>query len=238
MAKGQKSPQEKKTLELEKDHFTFGRRSSRAFPKTWKRKKALVNRQYRRKSDELLVPAKPGINADDAELVAGEITAGHVDRSVSRKRLRKSDKVTLGRKVEIKLENRKRAVGRKVLSHKRYDDEASLAVNTLASLKGEELTDAIQRAGRLCRGEDSVKWYSLCKSKNDLDRSLHFLCAVHHGFAYQGNALRRHPELCKAFGTWVGKANQILQKPKLVAIKKIEEQRALKKKLAEARLSV
>ena len=52
---GRKSPQEKKELEYTKDHFTFGWNSSRAFPKTWKRKKTNLNREYRRKSGELSV---------------------------------------------------------------------------------------------------------------------------------------------------------------------------------------
>jgi hypothetical protein len=38
MAKEQKSPQQKKTLEYEKDHFTFGMRSSRTFPKNMETK--------------------------------------------------------------------------------------------------------------------------------------------------------------------------------------------------------
>ena len=68
-----KSPQEKKELEYTKGHFTFGFKSSRMFPKTWKRKKTQANRQYRRKSQELLAGLKPGM--DEEGLISDDLTA-------------------------------------------------------------------------------------------------------------------------------------------------------------------
>lgn len=43
-----KTPQEKKRLQLEKDHFTFSN-APHAFRKNWKKKKSNLNRQYPRK---------------------------------------------------------------------------------------------------------------------------------------------------------------------------------------------
>ena len=106
-----KSPQEKKALEYAKDHFTFGRNSSRMFPKTWKRKKTQVNRQYRRKSQKLLADLKPGIGK--ADVIAEELTGERFQKSISRKRLHKQGTVTLAQKIKIKIEKRAATVGRK-----------------------------------------------------------------------------------------------------------------------------
>lgn len=88
MGNKRKSPQEKKQLEFTRDHFSGGYNSARGFSKGWRRKKARVNREYQRKSDELLAPIKPGLEADDAEMISGELTTAHFQKSVSRKRLR------------------------------------------------------------------------------------------------------------------------------------------------------
>src|ERR1700734_3351553 len=113
MAKARKSPQQKKDLEYNKDHFTFSN-APHGFPKSWRQKKAQANRQYRRKSEALLAPAKRLISADDAEATAGDITSGHLNQAVARKRLRKMSSVTIGQKVKIKLEKRKESAGRRV----------------------------------------------------------------------------------------------------------------------------
>jgi len=85
MAKLAKTPQENKHLEYNRDHFTFSS-SGRAFSKAWMQKKALANRQYRRKSDELLALAKPMMPAKLVEVVAGDFTAAHLTKPVLRKR--------------------------------------------------------------------------------------------------------------------------------------------------------
>lgn len=88
MAIQRKSPREKKDLELKKDHFTFAEYPHR-FRKAWPRKKALASRAYRRKSQQLLSPAKREISADDAEMSVGDVKTGHLKSSVTRKRLHK-----------------------------------------------------------------------------------------------------------------------------------------------------
>ena len=80
MAKERKSPQEKKSLEYTRDHFTFAEHSS--FPTTWKRKKTHANREFRRKSAELLVQAKSGMAVDDVALIADDLTASLFQKSL------------------------------------------------------------------------------------------------------------------------------------------------------------
>src|SRR5215469_7742839 len=113
MTQVRKTPQEKKGLEYTKDHFTFGQQSSRTFPKTWKRKKAHANREYRRKSGELLAQAKPGIGSQDLPAIADDLTAARFTKSVVRKPLEKTDTVTLEEKVRLKLARREKSVGRR-----------------------------------------------------------------------------------------------------------------------------
>lgn len=130
MARTRKTPQEKKELPLKKDHFTFSD-SPQSFPKTWKRKKAIISREYRRKSDELLTKAKSEFSLDDAELVTGDLTATYLQKSISRERLRKQGTVTLGEKVKSKLEKRIATVGRRVNQQKYYDDLARTTLETV-----------------------------------------------------------------------------------------------------------
>jgi hypothetical protein len=65
---------------LKKDHFNFAKHVH-AFRKEWKEKKTQANRRYRRKSDELLVLAKPAISPDDAEALVGDVTVSHLQKS-------------------------------------------------------------------------------------------------------------------------------------------------------------
>ena len=95
MTRERRSPQEKKQLEYTRDHFTFAEHVH-AFRKQWPLKKALSNRKYRRKSDELLAPAKTGMSVDDAELTSGDVTSARVMKLVRRERLHKSGTVTVG----------------------------------------------------------------------------------------------------------------------------------------------
>ena len=112
MPRQQKSPQQKKQLELEKDHFTFAK-NPHAFRKGWREKKAEANRQYRRKSDELLAAAKPQISSGDAEALVGDVTIEHLKKSVSHKRLQKWGTVSLGEKIESKSQKRRETVDRR-----------------------------------------------------------------------------------------------------------------------------
>jgi hypothetical protein len=215
MAKERKSPQEKKQLEYTKDHFTFGWQSSRSFPQTWSRKKARVNRQYRRKSEEVLAEMKPGIAADDVELLADDLTATRFKKSVSCKRLHKVGTVTVGEKIRLKLERRAAGNGRKARWRQSNEraafESATAAAKTLSSLRGEELISTIRRADLLCTSRTRSALKSVDGKKDPVDRALYFLYRLSYGSAFEVGALRQNPALDKAFGAWIGKARRILE---------------------------
>ncbi|HWW97376.1 MAG TPA: hypothetical protein VNY74_06755 [Edaphobacter sp.] len=229
MAKERKSPQEKKSLEYTRDHFTFAEHSS--FPKTWKRKKTHANREYRRKSDELLVQAKPGMAADDVALIADDLTAALFQKSVVRKPLRKTGTVTAGEKVKLGLAKRDQRVGRRAQSHEAYDRAATLAVRTLTSLDGERLVSAARRAGILCGLGFTEEHGRLLRSSDSLDRALYFLYLLTSGSGREIDALRRNEELGAALTAWVTKANRILARDRRAIEKKVEQKQMAGKKV-------
>jgi hypothetical protein len=229
MAKERKSPQEKKSLGYTKDHFTFAEHSS--FPKMWKRKKTHANREYRRKSGELLVQAKPGMGADDVALIADDLTAALFQKSVVRKPLRKTGTVTVGEKVERKLVKREQSVGRRARSHEPYDRAADSAIRTLIALEGENLVDVVRRARVLCDGGNPEEWIRLQQSSDLLDQALHFLQQLSHGSGYAIDAVRRNEDLGAALATWVTKANRILSRDQRAIEKKVEQTRMSGKKV-------
>jgi hypothetical protein len=236
MAKERKSPQEKKELEYNKDHFTFGWHSSRYFPQTWKRKKAGVNRIYRRKSEEILAQAKPGIDAGGVEALADDLTAARFQKSVSRKRLRKTGVVSVGEKVQRKLERRREAVGRNARRDQRYDNSAVAAVETLTSLEGEDLVELVRRADRMLNPK-SATLKGVLPCKDNRDRALYFLYLVAAGSHLEVDALRRNPDLDKIFRGWVAKANRILTSEDRARQIKSDQKQAMRLKRKAARKS-
>jgi hypothetical protein len=229
MAKEQRSPQQKKQFELSKDHFTFGRHSSRMFPKTWKRKKIHANREFRRKSDLLLAQTKPEMPADDVELIVGDITPAQLTKSVIRKRLHKAGTVTVGEKVKLKLEKRAETIGRRVKSHEKYDRLAAEAVSTLTALDGKQLIDFVRRAATFLHGGDPIEWARIRQSHDRIERALSFLENLQRGSAHEREALCRSDELGNAFRDWATKANRILGKDRKTIQKKIQQKEATEK---------
>lgn len=236
MAKARKSPQEKKELEYTRGHFTFGWHSSRYFPQTWKRKKARVNRSYRRKSEEILAQAKPGIDSGDVEAVADDLTAARFQKSVSRKRLRKTGVVSVGEKVQRKLERRQEAVGRHARRDQRYDISAVSAIKTLTSLSGQELVEFVRRADRMLSAKNATL-KGILPCKDNLDSALYFLYLVAAGTPLESESLRRNPDLDKAFRGWVSKANRILESEDRAREMKSGQKQAVRLKLKAARTS-
>jgi len=234
MAKERKSPQEKKELEYTRDHFTFGWQSSRYFPQTWKRKKAGVNRNYRRKSEEILAQAKPGIDSGDVEAIADDLTAARFQKSVSRERLRKTGTVSVGEKVQRKLERRQEAVGRHARRDQRHDSSAMSAVKTLTSLAGDELVEFVRRADRMLNAK-SAALKGVLPCKDNLDRALYFLYLAAAGSNL--DALRRNPDLDQAFRSWLAKANRILESEDRAREIKSHQKQAVRRKLRAARKS-
>ena len=201
-----KSPQEKKQLDYERDHFTPGwNSSSRRFAKAWRGKKTHANRQYRRRSQELLVGMKTGIGEDD--LFSDDLTAARFQESVSRKRLRKQGTMTLREKVETKLAKRATMVGRRARTKREAEAWAKSAVATLGGLQAEKFVEASRRAELLCRGNvDELR--RVMSSRDPVDRALLFLRHIRDGSGHLVDALRRRPELQEALANWLKKAER------------------------------
>lgn len=206
-----KSPQEKKELEYSKDHFTPGFDSSRMFPRTWKRKKTQANRQYRRKSQELLAGLKPGMSEDD--LIPDDLTASRFQKSVSRKRLHKQGTITLGEKVKLTLEHRAEMVGRRVNRKREAEAWANSALSTLNSLQGEKLIAFVRRADRYRHGSLDERLHVM-SSQDPLDRAICFLGRIDYGSgggsAHEIYVVCRNPELRKGFETWLMKFEKLI----------------------------
>jgi hypothetical protein len=226
MAKQRKSPQEKKSLEYTRDSFTFAQHSS--FPKTWKRKKTRANRELRRKSDELLSHAKPGMEAEEMALVAEDMTAALFQKSVVRKALRKTGTVTVGEKVERKLAKREGSVGRRTRSHEPYDRAANSAVQILTSLEGKKFDEVVRRAGILLGALNAKEWLRLRLSTDPLDQALYFLHQLTNGSGYEIGAMCRNEELGAKLNAWVAKANRVLAR----------DQRAVERKAAQKEMAI
>jgi len=223
-------------LELTKDHFTFARHSS--FPKTWKRKKTQANREYRRKSDELLVEVKPGMAADDAALIADDLTSGLFQKSLLLKPLQKHGTVSVGEKVKLKLEKRVEMAGRRARQNEPYDRAAASAVRTLSALEGEKLVEVVRYASFLCNSWDGTKWFGLRQSTDPLDQALYFLVELTHGSGSEHDAICRNEEVRKALDTWLANANRILTRFRRARERKAAEDRKTAEKVNALRRAI
>jgi hypothetical protein len=224
-----KSPQLKKELSFKKDHFTFAE-YPHAFRRNWRNKKVRANRKYRRKIEQLLAPAQKLIPAKDAESVVEDLTTTFFKNSIG-SRLRKSGTVTVGEKVNIKLEKRKQMVGRRVNSHRKYDLLVEQAVNMLTTLPPGDLAKFLKRAKKLLQGGDPVEWMRVGQSHNEVDRALWFLERVERGDGYFHDALGRNQQLCAIFHEWQKEANRILTKEARPSLQKYEEKRSIERRL-------
>lgn len=150
MTKERNSRQEKKFLELTKDHFTAGFDATRKLPKTWKRRRTRAEREYLRQSEELPVQAKPGTAGEDVPLTADDLTAARFQKSVVHKPLKKVGMITVDERINLGLAKREQAVGRTVQCREADRQGANSAIRTLNSLEGERLVGFVRRAGHLC----------------------------------------------------------------------------------------
>jgi hypothetical protein len=229
MPKERKSPQQKKQLEYTRDHLSGGFNSARGFRKGWRRKKARVNREYRRKSDELLAPVKPGLAAEDAEAVSENLTSSHLQKSVSRQRLNKIGVIGMGEGVKRRLQRRAETVGRRVQEHQHYDREAAHALKNLQSLPADNMPAIVNRMGLLMKG-NVEELRRVMFSRDPIDQALSFLRAVIIGSARELNALQRNPELCQGFRRWIRKADRIIAKTKRAQERKQQEKDAARRR--------
>jgi hypothetical protein len=240
VSRERKSPQQKKELEYTRDHFTFAKHVH-AFRKEWPLKKALANRELRRKGDELLAQAKPGISVNDAEVVVGEMTAAQLKKSVSRKRLHKRGTVAVGEKIKLKIEKRKETAGHRVAALKKYSAIVGEALGVLNSLQGDKLTAAVRRANLLSISRDFKNKWKVKQSEDPSERALYVFSSVCFGGnylcgdAYLIDRIRSEPELWEQFSLWVQKYERILQKDGRAAQRKLDEKSAAERKVKALR---
>jgi hypothetical protein len=233
MSKERKSPRQKKELEYTRDHFTGGFNSAvRGFSKGWQRKKAHVNRKLRRKSGELMAPAKLGLEAQDVEIISSELTAAHLQKSATRKRLHKIGTVTMGERVKKRLQRLADAVGRKVQQRQHLDHAAAEAVRTLNRLSGERLVRVVYR-GESLRKRNGDELKRVRNSKDPVDQALNFLYAVSIGSGRELDALRRNPKVNRELASWIQKANRIMAKER-----RAQERKLTQKETAQRRLTL
>lgn len=233
MSRQKKTPQQKKQLELKKDHFTLAE-YPHAFRKSWPKKKAHLNRQYRRKSDAILSVAKMEMSAGETEAVVGDVTAVQLESSVLAKRSNKWAPVSLGERIEIKLQKRQKTIGRRVGSKRKSDLFVRSAMTTLLELEGDELVHLVNRIAQVIHGGDPIEWSRLYQSKDHIDRAIFFVEQIERGDWSLCEALRRDRDICKAFQSWAAKANRILAKQRRPAQRKLEQKIATKKKIKAA----
>lgn len=235
MAKDRKTPQEKKRLEYTKDHFTFGQQSSRMFPRTWKRKKARANRKYRRKSEQILAQAKPGTASQDLPLTADDLTVARFTKSVVRKPLRKTGTVTLEEKVKLTLARREKTVGRRSKIRAFAHQEATSVIQTLSSLRDDNLEDFVRRANLLCTSGDPNEWARVRLSKEPIDQALYFLYRLDSGRNSPRETVCRDEQLRKPLADWFAKANRILSRDARKIKRKLEQKQTTEKRLKALR---
>jgi hypothetical protein len=231
MAKERKSPQEKKLLELTKDHFTYGRLSSRKFPVTWKRKKAHANRVYRRKSDSILAEVTPGMAADDLPASVEELTSTRFEDAIVCKPLQKHGTVTLSEKIQNKIEKRQGQAGRRVRNRDAALKSVTAAVETLTSLQGEQLTSVVKAVGLICTPGPCHERSRMFLSNDPLDQATYFVYRIHTNPSEYREVLRREPELYTALQTWLEAADRILLRDYRATTNKAEQRIATGQRL-------
>ncbi len=121
-----KNPQEKKRLHYDKDHVVCGGESQHAFRKNWPRKKARVNREYRRRADQFIKEAaQVAQEAVSGYEYTSEITREFLRKSVTRKRLLKWGVATVRQIVLWRLESRAHRHGAKKARRSRQNQQIS-----------------------------------------------------------------------------------------------------------------
>ena len=188
-----------------------------------------MNREYRRKSNELLTPVKPGLGAGDVETVSEEMTTTLFQKSVSRKRLNKIGVVSMGEKVQSRLQRREEAAGRKMRQHEYYDHAAAEAVNTLQQLGNRKLLAVVNRFELILQG-NGQELGRLMFCCDPIDQALRFLHAVNVGSGRELDALQRNPELCQDFRRWIQKADRIIAKTRRTRERKRQEKEAARQR--------
>ena len=221
MTSKRESPPEKKHREYSERVSGGNRRNAEAR----KKEKKKVGHETRSKADELLAQVKPQLSAEDIEVVAGELTAAHLRKSVSRKGVRKDGAAPFSQILELQHVRRRESFGRKTSMHPHYDRIAAEAVSILSSLEGEQMVAAARHASYLCTPENRHKYVDTLSLSNPVDRALDFVRRAISRGSNEHQALCRNKDLDKAFDAWLLRANRILKKDRLAAQRKLKNKR-------------
>lgn len=108
------TPQEKKKLAYEKDHYVSGSESRHAFRKNWPKKKAKLNQKHRHRAARKLSAMEKLGDISSVENSQFEITAEELRKIDPREKLFKFGVKSLREFVETNAENRERRTWRRV----------------------------------------------------------------------------------------------------------------------------
>lgn len=233
MANEPKSPQEKKRLAYAKDHFSPGEHSSSRH--SWRRKKTFTNREYRRKSDQLLTGVKAAMDVEQVSQIAEDLTVGHLQKSVTKKKLQKWGVIRLGEKVPLTLERRGERIGRWKTSAAAKQKRVVEAIDTLKSLTGDQLIQFVRRFAFLYRGGDPIGYQQMYVSKDRFDRAFVFLYELRQGRGSYREIICNSDQLKTTLDAWLVKANRILARDQRALAKRSEEKQQIGKKINSLR---
>ncbi len=193
-----------------------------------------MNRQYRHKSQKRLAPVKPGLEANEAEKISEEITTAQLQKSVSRKRLKKIGVLPMGERVRQRLERRSQIPQRRAAEKLQYDQETIESLRKLSQTAGKELIEIVNRAALLRNGPSKTPG-RVGTSSHPLANALNFLFQVSIGSSREIMLLRRNPQLNQELALWIEKANRIMRKAQYAQERKLKEKDAQRQRVKNLR---
>ena len=112
------TPQEKKKLAYQKDHYVSGGESRHAFLKNWPKKKAMLNQKNRHRAAQKLSAIEKLANIDSIEDSQSEITAEELRKVDPREKLSKFGVKSLREFVDKNAEKQEKRAWRRVETRK------------------------------------------------------------------------------------------------------------------------
>jgi hypothetical protein len=113
------TPQEKKNIAYEKDHYVSAGESRHAFRKNWPKKKAMLNQKHRHRAGQLLHEIEKLGNFESIESSDTVVTADQLRKIDPREKLNKWGVKSLREYVEQNQEHREKGASRK----QRYQEQ-------------------------------------------------------------------------------------------------------------------
>jgi hypothetical protein len=151
--KKRKSPQEKKALAYERDHYVSAGESRHAFRKKWPKKKAMMNQIHRHRADQAIHQLEKLGDLDSIDSSPIEVTAEQLRKVDPRKKLRKWGVMSLKKYVE---RNQEARVTRPEWARKGRERVDSKYKNLIKAL---EQTNELPKAKQLLREITYFDWH-------------------------------------------------------------------------------